>query len=269
MALIINSNLASLAAQRQASTSQGALSISIARLSSGLRINTARDDAAGLAVSERLTSQIRGISQAGRNANDAISLSQTAEGSLAEVAGNLQRLRELAVQSANATNSSSDRAALQQEAAQLVQEIDRVATQTQFNGINLLDGSFSAKAFQVGANAGQTITVPQIASARSSALGQTLGFSVANQVVGTGFNNVYALWMTVGSAPTQLLGVLSVDAKVTAAAINASNIPGLSATANSTYIAPGVSQASATVSGTAIFTVNGVAISLNGGVGSG
>ncbi|MCB1768031.1 MAG: flagellin, partial [Candidatus Competibacteraceae bacterium] len=143
MPQVINSNIASLNAQRSLNTSQSALATSLQRLSSGLRINSAKDDAAGLAISERMTAQIRGLNQAARNANDGISLAQTAEGALGEIGNNLQRMRELAVQSANATNSSTDRAALQAEAAQLIAEIDRVATQTSFNGVNLLDGTFS------------------------------------------------------------------------------------------------------------------------------
>ncbi|RLA19700.1 MAG: flagellin [Gammaproteobacteria bacterium] len=172
MAQVINTNIASLNAQRNLNSSQSALNTSLQRLSSGLRINSAKDDAAGLAISERFTAQIRGLNQAGRNANDGISLAQTAEGALGEVTNNLQRIRELSVQSANATNSASDRAALQTEVAQLVAEIDRVATQTNFNGVKLLDGSFSAQVFQVGANAGETITVSSIASSRTSSLGQ-------------------------------------------------------------------------------------------------
>ncbi|MEE8616448.1 MAG: flagellin, partial [Roseateles sp.] len=177
MSLQINTNLNSLTAQINLNTNQNALSTAISRLSSGLRINSAKDDAAGLAISERFTSQINGLAQAARNANDGISLAQTAEGALGSIGNNLQRIRQLAVQSANATNSSSDRTALQQEVTQLQQEIDRVATQTQFNGLNLLDGSFTAQQFQVGASAGQTISVNSIASARSSALGQYTGFS--------------------------------------------------------------------------------------------
>ena len=177
MAMTINTNLASLDAQRNQSRTQNDLSTAIARLSSGLRINSAKDDAAGLAISDRFTAQIRGVNQAARNANDGISLAQTAEGALASVTDNLQRIRELAVQSANATNSASDRASLQLEVSQLSAEIDRVATQTSFNGTNLLDGSFTAKTFQVGANVGQTITVSSIASARTSALGKLPGLS--------------------------------------------------------------------------------------------
>ena len=168
MAQIINTNVNTLTAQRNASRVQGDLSTAINRLSSGLRINTAKDDAAGLAISERMTTQIRGLNQAARNANDAISLAQTAEGALVSAADNLQRMRELAVQSANATNSASDRAALQSEVSALVAEIQRVGTQTEFNGIKLLDGSLKAQTFQVGANSGQVITVDTITDARSA-----------------------------------------------------------------------------------------------------
>ena len=178
MPQIINTNISSLTAQRNANRTQNDLSTAIQRLSSGLRINSAKDDAAGLAISDRMTAQIRGTNQAARNANDGISLAQVAEGALGSITGNLQRMRELAVQSANATNSASDRAALQQEVAQLTTEIDRVATQTQFNGLNLLDGTFTAQQFQVGANAGQTITIAGIASARSAALGISYNASV-------------------------------------------------------------------------------------------
>ncbi|MFT7287392.1 MAG: flagellin [Halieaceae bacterium] len=173
MPQIINTNIPSLNAQRNLNSSQNDVSTALQRLSSGLRINSAKDDAAGLAISERFTAQIRGLNQAARNASDGISLAQTAEGDLAEITNNLQRIRELSVQSANATNSSSDRLALQEEVSQLIAEIDRVAVQSNFNGVNLLDGSFSAQAFQVGANAGQTITVDDFASARTSSLGQT------------------------------------------------------------------------------------------------
>src|SRR5438046_8699471 len=171
MSMSINTNVSSLTAQRSSGKVQDQLSTAMARLSSGLRINSAKDDAAGLAISERFTTQIRGINQATRNANDAISLAQTAEGALGSVGDNLQRIRELAVQAANATNSASDRVALQSEASQLVSEVQRVGTQTSFNGIKLLDGSFSAQAFQVGANAGETISVASIVDARTSALG--------------------------------------------------------------------------------------------------
>ena len=168
---IINTNVMSLNSQRNLATNSASLATTIQRLSSGLRINSAKDDAAGLAISERFSTQIRGMNQAARNANDGISLAQTAEGALGEIGNNLQRIRELAVQSRNATNSSDDRAALQKEVAQLKSEIDRVADQTSFNGTKLLDGSFTAQAFQVGANQGQTITVDNITDANIAALG--------------------------------------------------------------------------------------------------
>ncbi len=171
MASIINTNISSLTAQRNLSMSQSSLSTSMQRISSGLRINSAKDDAAGLAISERMSSQIRGMNQAVRNANDGISLAQTAEGALGEVGNNLQRIRELAVQSANATNSTTDRAALNAEVTQLVSEIDRVSKQADFNGTKLLDGSFSSQLFQVGANAGQTIGINKIANTTAAALG--------------------------------------------------------------------------------------------------
>ncbi len=159
MPQIINTNVASLNAQRNLNRTQSALNTALQRISSGLRINSAKDDAAGLAISERFTTQIRGLNQAARNANDGISLAQTAEGALGEVGNNLQRIRELALQSANSTNSASDRTALQSEVNQLKSEIQRVATQTTFNGLKVLDGSFQAQAFQVGTEANQTISV--------------------------------------------------------------------------------------------------------------
>ena len=171
MALTINTNVNSLTAQRNLTSSQSALSTALQRLSSGLRINSAKDDAAGLAISERFTTQIRGLNQAARNANDGISLSQVAEGSLQEVSNNLQRIRELAVQSRNATNSTSDRAALDAEVQQLKNEITRVAGQSSFNGVRLLDGSFTSQVFQVGANAGQIISIESIVDARIASLG--------------------------------------------------------------------------------------------------
>src|SRR5436305_9261640 len=216
MAQTINTNISSLTAQRNSTRTQGELSTAIQRLSSGLRINSAKDDAAGLAISERFTSQIRGLNQAARNANDGISLAQVAEGGLGGVNDALQRMRELAVQSANSTNSSSDRAALQQEVSQLETEIDRVATQTQFNGLNLLDGSFTAQQFQVGANAGQTITVSSIASARASALGVYQGFNLVTQPIGTANNTPQALTVSLGGGPAIALGTVAIDAKAQA-----------------------------------------------------
>lgn len=187
MPAIINTNVASLNAQRNLNSSQSALNTSLQRLSSGLRINSAKDDAAGLAISNRMDSQIRGLNQAARNANDGISLAQTAEGALGEITNNLQRIRELSVQSRNATNSTEDRAALQKEVTQLKSEIDRVANQTSFNGTKLLDGSFTNQSFQVGANQGQTIDIANIADANIDALGSyTRAAAVATQSTTSG-----------------------------------------------------------------------------------
>jgi len=171
MAQVINTNTMSLNAQRNLSTSGSSLATTIQRLSSGSRINSAKDDAAGLAISERFGTQIRGTDVAIRNANDGISLAQVAEGSLSEIGNNLQRIRELSVQSSNATNSASDRKALQAEVTQLKSEIDRVAKQSEFNGTKLLDGSFSSQLFQVGANAGQAIAIDKVVDAKADALG--------------------------------------------------------------------------------------------------
>ena len=158
MPQIINTNISSLNAQRNLNVSQSALATSLQRLSSGLRINSAKDDAAGLAISERFTTQIRGSDQARRNANDGVSLAQTAEGALQSSGDILQRVRELAVQSANASNSAGDRQAINAEVTQLTAELDRVAQTSAFNGLKLLDGSFGSATFQVGANANETIT---------------------------------------------------------------------------------------------------------------
>ena len=196
MAQVINTNIMSLNAQKNLNSSQGALATSLERLSTGLRINSARDDAAGLAISERFSSQIRGLDQAVRNANDGISLAQTAEGAMQEVTNNLQRIRELAVQASNATNSESDRKALNEEVQQLMSEIQRVATQTDFNGQKLLDGSFTGQNFQVGANAGQLIAVQASTNAQTDALGSTqfaadqTGTVTTDDISGLTINNV-------------------------------------------------------------------------------
>jgi flagellin len=178
MASTINTNVASLTAQRNLGASQTSLNTYIHRLSSGLRINSAKDDAAGLAISERFTSQIKGLNQAVRNAGDGISLAQTAEGALKASGDILQRVRELAVQSANASNSAGDRQALQAEVGQLVAELDRIAQTTEFNGQKLLDGTFGTQQFQVGANANQTITA-STGNLRTSVYGNNQNLSSA------------------------------------------------------------------------------------------
>lgn len=208
---VINTNVMSLNAQRNLGTNSASLATSIQRLSSGLRINSAKDDAAGLAISERFTTQIRGLNVAIRNANDGISLAQTAEGAMAEIANNLQRIRELAVQSRNATNSSSDRGALNAEAQQLKAEIDRVASQTSFNGVKLLDGSFSNQVFQIGANQGETITVSSIVNANSGSLGTFSRASVTG-VAASAFTAINAGDLTINGVS---VGAVAADSSAT------------------------------------------------------
>jgi len=206
MALGINTNVASLTAQNQLNKSQGMNSQALERLSSGLRINSAKDDAAGLAISTRFQAQITGLNVAQRNANDGISLAQTAEGALDEITNNLQRIRELSVQSANATNSDSDRQALDDEVQQRIEEIDRIATQTSFNGLKVLDGSFGNKSFQVGANAGETIGIDLSNSVRSNSMGQVA--SQALTVTADASNSMgddSTLKVTIGSGTEQTI----------------------------------------------------------------
>ena len=170
MAATINTNIASINAQRNLSLSGQSLNTTMQRLSSGLRVNSAKDDAAGLAIAERMNTQVKGLTVASRNANDGISLAQTTEGALGKVGDMLQRMRELAVQAGNATNSASDRKALQAEVSQLSAEIDRVAKQTNFNGTKILDGSFAGAVFQVGANSGDNITLGALSDTRAAKL---------------------------------------------------------------------------------------------------
>jgi flagellin len=263
MAAFINTNIASLNAQRNLNSSQNALQTSLQRLSSGLRINSAKDDAAGLAISERMTSQIRGMNQAARNANDGISMAQTAEGDLVQIGNNLQRMRELAVQSANASNSASDRTALNEEMKQLKDEIDRVAGNSEFNGVKLLDGSFTAKTFQIGANntANDRITVDSISSARTSSLGQFQGFSVTNVAI-TGNDTAAAQTVAIGGSTIQL-GTIATDAKAMANAINNAGISGMTATANATTVGAATQSINTTTAGTVTIGVNGTNITVN------
>ncbi len=181
MGLTINTNVMSLNAQRNLGQTQNSLAKSMQRLSSGLRINSAKDDAAGLAISDRMTSQIQGLNQAVRNANDGISLAQTAEGAMQESTNILQRMRELAVQSANDSNTSADRASLQKEVSQLQQELNRISETSQFNNQNLLDGSFTSARFQVGANKGQFISV-SVGNTRSTNIGN---YQIKSEVTAT------------------------------------------------------------------------------------
>jgi len=239
MPQFINTNIASLNTQRALNSSQNALQTSLQRLSSGLRINSAKDDAAGLAISDRMTSQIRGLNQAVRNANDGVSLAQTAEGALAEITNNLQRIRELSVQSANATNSASDREALDLEVQQLLSEIDRVSAQTSFNGRNVIDGTFGNAVFQVGDQVGQTISLNLSGSMRSDAIGQiaqdtsSVESTVANLTgtgtIAVGLNSAVSIGITsAGQSAGQSVG----SAYAKANAINSAGVSGLTATAS-------------------------------------
>jgi flagellin len=283
MALVINTNTMSLNAQRNLSTSASQLATSLQRLSSGLRINSAKDDAAGLAISSRFTTQINGLMQAGRNANDGISLAQTAEGALGELTNNLQRVRELAVQAANSTNSSSDRAALDLEVQQRLAEIDRIATQTSFNGQKVLDGTFGNATFQVGANVGDTISIGLSTSMRTISVGKTadyVGGAAYNTTLATGQQGTAVdtnallggdVTIAVGNSQAISVGAAvagpgagqgTTSAYAKAAAINSSGIAGLTATAdttvqlnlNNTAVAATVTDYDLSINGVAIYS---------------
>ena len=220
MVMSVNTNISSLNAQQNLAKSQSKLATAIERLSSGMRINSAKDDAAGLAISTRFTTQINGLNQAVSNANDGISLAQTTESALNEVTNNMQRIRTLAVQSANATNSDSDRAALDAEVQQRLAEITRIASQTTFNGRHVLDGTFGSAAFQIGANVGETISVnlsqgagaKQVGQMASSATGDlTSMFTVSAASPGT------AVSLAVGASTTIAAGDLTIGGTAVAA----------------------------------------------------
>jgi flagellin len=246
--------------------------VSLQRLSSGLRINSAKDDAAGLAISERFTTQIRGLNQAARNANDGISLSQTSESALGEVAANLQRIRELAVQSANGTNSASDRAALDLEVQQRLSEIDRIATQTTFNGLRVLDGTFGTSQFQVGANANETISINLSQGVKTSQVGQLAkGTSTAevsstalsgSSTIQVGSSSAVTIGASVAGTEGATKGQGAASAYAKAEAITAAGVSGLSVTAqnNVEYTIATASGGSATdtyslyINGTNIFS---------------
>jgi len=254
MSTSINTNISALAAQGSLRKTGLTQDTAMERLSTGIRINNAKDDAAGLAISTRMTANIRGISAAIRNANDGISLTQTAEGSLSAIGDNLQRIRELAVQAANTGNNASDRNALNAEATQLIAEIDRVASNSKFNGINLLDGSFQNQSLQIGAgnDANDRITL-SIASAKSSTLGVGSGSSFSSSVVGT----------------TAITGALSVgDISINGVQVGASQADGVSSTAP-TISAISVANAINAVSGQTKVTATVTATSVGGTAATG
>jgi len=261
MALTVNTNIASLTAQRNLTGSQSDLSTSLERLSSGLRINSAKDDAAGLAISERFTAQIKGLNQGVRNANDGISLAQTAEGALKEVTSNLQRIRELSVQAANATNSASDRTALQAEVTQLVAEIDRVAQNTKFNGVALLDGTFTSKAFQIGADTTDTVSISSITSARTTALG-SLDPTTATGAVVVGANAFDSTTNAMVLNNTLIGDSTDESAAAKATAINLlTGTTGVTATASTT--ADGFATFTAATTDTAAVTIGTTLVNLS------
>jgi len=265
MALGINTNVASLSAQNQLSKSQNMNDQALERLSSGLRINSAKDDAAGLAISTRFQSQISGLNVATRNANDGISLAQTAEGALDEVTNNLQRIRELAVQSANATNSASDRAALNDEVEARIAEIDRISSQTAFNGLKVLDGSFGSQDFQVGANAGETIGINLSQGTTKDSIGQLANVSMEVDTSGLSADGQFTV--KVGDAEAVSIDIAS-DATLddVASSIESANIGGVISVDTNTEQTVEFDQvdigAVASGSGAASYTLN---ISVDGG----
>jgi len=243
MAMVINSNIASMNVQRNLSSSQSSMNEAMQRLSSGLRINSAKDDAAGLAIATRFTTQINGLNQAIRNANDGISLSQTGEAALSEVTNNLQRIRELAIQSANATNASGDREAIDAEVQQRISEITRIANQTSFNGQKILNGSLGTTTFQVGANVGETIDVALAQGVRATQIGAIASDSgvvtatalvAGDLTIQVGSGTSTSIGATTATAAEAAVGLTASSAAVKAEAINDAGIEGLTASATNT-----------------------------------
>jgi flagellin len=268
MALTLNTNIDSLTAQNNLSGSQALLSQSLTRLSSGLRINSAADDAAGLAISQQFQTQINGTNQAINNANNAISEAQTAGGALSTIVNNLQSIRTLAVEAANGSNSASDRQALDQQVQQQIAEITRIASQTSFNGASVLNGSSGTTEYQVGANVGDTISVNLAQGVQANQIGQTAsGTATVGDAAFAG-----GLTLTVGTAPavtvgdsttyaTSVPGQDATSAYAKAAAINAANAPGLSATASTTVSGVFTTLTGAAGAGSTYgLTINGVSI---------
>jgi flagellin len=277
MSLVLNTNIGSLNAQNNLTSSQASLSQSLQRLSSGLRINSAADDAAGLAISQQFTTQINGTNQAVRNANDAVSEAQTAGGALNTIVNNLQSIRTLAVESANGSNSASDRQALDAQVQQQIQEISQIASQTSFNGLSVLNGSSGVTTYQVGANVGNTISINLTQGVGAGQIGQVAtstakvgaGALTGNLTLAVGTAAAVTVGASVGgSLPGQ--GAGSAFAK--AAAINASNISGLTASAStsvteatafSNIVAPTAGTGAVTTQATAStynLQINGIAI---------
>ena len=276
MSLTLNTNIDSLNAQRNLTASQSSLSTSLQRLSSGLRINSAADDAAGLAIASQFTTQINGTNQAVNNANDAISEAQTAGGALSTLTDNLQSIRTLAVESANGSNSSSDRAALDQEVQQQIAEITRIASQTSFNGQNVLDGSSGTTVYQVGANVGNTISVNLAQGVRADQIGQvatatsgnvtTTALTGSNLTIQVGTGTAVAIGASVAgsaNASNSLAGEAAGSAYSKVAAINAAGVAGLTASATTTATgsaAFGTITGGSSAASTYALSINGTAI---------
>lgn len=278
MPQVINTNIMSLLAQQNLNTSQSALNTAMTRLSSGLRINSAQDDPAGYAISQQMTTQVNGLNTAVQNANNGVSLAQTAQGALTQITNNLQNIRELAVESANATNSATDRAALDSQVQQDLQQVQQIATTTAFNGQNLLDGTFGNATFQVGANVGQTVQVSLNSSMQTNAIGQTANYAggatysaasnLGTQGTGVTANALTSTGLTiaVGTGAAQAisasvagstgLGQTASSAWAKAAAINDSGLTGVTATADTTFQAAFATNATGAYS----LSINGTAI---------
>ncbi|MDE2447588.1 MAG: flagellin [Gammaproteobacteria bacterium] len=288
MSLVLNTNIDALIAQNSLTSSGSQLATALQQLSSGLRINTAADDAAGYAIAQGMTSQVNGLNQAAQNANGGVSLAQTASGAMQEVTNDLQSMRDLAVESLNATNSSADRTDLNSQFQQLMNDINSVASQTQFNGVNLLDGSFQGATFQVGANAGQSITIGAISSASASAIGNYYAGAAtsANATVTLASGSTYAGATSAATAGTysasNLSGSSDLNTAVNGSSVSLSvNVDGTSYTTNAIAltgtastdlksIAAGINQALSSAGGI-VATVNsaGTGITLSGTAAAG
>ena len=263
MSLIINTNISALTAQRNLTVAQNSLQTSIQRLSTGLRINGAVDDAAGLAISDRLTAQINGTDQAVRNANDGVSALQTADGSLNEVSNLLQRARELAVQSANDSNSTSDRTSLNSEVSSILSELDRLASTTQFNNRNLLDGTFQNAQFQIGANAGETVAF-SIASVNTADLGAKV--LQGNAISSTAYAGLStASILTVNGIAVNIGAETGVNGVISAINNQAGSTKATAIKNSQTLVVDTGFIALTTAAATQTLTLNGVAISLSTG----
>ncbi len=259
MSLVLNTNIDALVAQNSLTASGNQLASALQQLSTGLRINTAANDAAGYAIAQGMTSQINGLNQAAQNANDGVSLAQTASGAMQGIVNDLQSMRDLAVESLNASNSSSDRTDLNAQFTQLTNDINSVASQTQFNGVNLLDGSFQGATFQVGANVGQSITIGAISSASAGAIGNYYNgtASSANDTVTLGNGSTYA-----GATAAATPGVYSAS-NLSGSADLGTAVDGASVTLNVTVDGTQYTTSAITLTGTQSTDLKSIAAGIN------